>query len=365
MAQDNVSAAKKPWYRSEWCIVVVSLVVWPIGIPFLMARWAFRSNLGKSEKRFLYIGSAILAVFLVGTLAQEDIDPAPVPEKIVAEQGSVASPREKQMLIEAEMAAKSQDEASVVMNRELQPITEPTPSPDAPLVEPNYYRISRVVDGDTIDVVIEGVTERVRLVGIDTPETVDPRKSVECFGKEASAEMTRLVSGVSVALLTDSKSSDRDVYGRLLRYVTLQNGTDVNAALIKNGYAYAYTKYPFDRMEEFKGYEAAARVGKKGLWADGVCVTKQPESVAPTPAPAAAPVTAPTPAPTPVSAVQPVSQPASGEIDCSADTYNCGTFKTHTEAQNVYDYCMKMVGKDVHKLDGSDNDGLACEGLPN
>ena len=122
---------------------------------------------------------------------------------------------------------------------------------------------TRVVDGDTI-IITNG--ERVRLIGVDTPETKHPRKPVEYYGKEATAFTNRMVSGKVVKLKYDQQR--RDKYGRLLAYVYLMDGTFLNAEKIKQGYGYAYTKFPFKYLEEFRQYEKEAREAKRGLWAD-------------------------------------------------------------------------------------------------
>lgn len=127
--------------------------------------------------------------------------------------------------------------------------------------------VSETIDGDTVKL-SDG--NKVRILGIDTPETVDPRKAVQCFGKEASAKMKELVSGKKVILLVDSSQGDKDKYGRLLRYIYLDN-VDIGAAMIQEGYAYAYLKYPTSKTEEYKVLEAQAREGKKGLWAENTC----------------------------------------------------------------------------------------------
>jgi micrococcal nuclease len=128
-------------------------------------------------------------------------------------------------------------------------------------------RVVRVVDGDTIKVKIGRRTETVRLIGIDTPETVDPRRPVEYFGRKASAFVKRMADGEQVQLEPDPECSNRDKYRRLLRYVYLDDGTLLNAAIIAQGYGFAYTKYPFSRMEEFRRLERAARTKGRGLWA--------------------------------------------------------------------------------------------------
>ena len=135
--------------------------------------------------------------------------------------------------------------------------------------------VVRVVDGDTIVVGTGGTEEKVRLIGIDTPETVDPRKPVQCFGKEASDEAKRLMTGGQVKLVSDTTQSDRDTYGRLLRYVYLQDGTFVNKKMIEEGFAYEYTYHvPYQFQTEFKSAQALAQKEKRGLWADGVCEEK-------------------------------------------------------------------------------------------
>jgi micrococcal nuclease len=133
----------------------------------------------------------------------------------------------------------------------------PSPEPTKPLT------CSRVVDGDTIHL-SDG--RKVRLIGVDTPETVHPSKPVERFGKEASAYTKALVEGKEVVLDYDQEKTDK--YGRTLAYVYLKDGTHVNAAIIQNGYGFAYTKYPFKYMEQFRNLERIAREQKKGLWAD-------------------------------------------------------------------------------------------------
>lgn len=125
----------------------------------------------------------------------------------------------------------------------------------------NVVRVTRVIDGDTIE--IEG-GERVRYIGIDTPETVDPRKSVQCFGVEASAKNKEMVLGKMVRLEKDR--TDRDKYHRLLRYVWVDDVL-VNLELVKQGFAYSYS-YPPDIQYQDRLVRAQqeAREAKRGLW---------------------------------------------------------------------------------------------------
>jgi micrococcal nuclease len=120
----------------------------------------------------------------------------------------------------------------------------------------------RVIDGDTIE--LEG-GERVRLIGVDTPETVDPRRPVQYFGKEASAFTRRLAEGRTVRLEFGDETFDR--YQRTLAYVYLPDGTFLNAEIIRQGYGFAYTRFPFRYQEEFVRLERQAREEHRGLWA--------------------------------------------------------------------------------------------------
>lgn len=129
-------------------------------------------------------------------------------------------------------------------------------------------RCVRVVNGDTIEFSIAGRTEKVRLIGVDTPETVHPDKPVERFGREASAFTKRMAEGQPVRLEVDADTLDRDRYGRLLRYVFLPDGKLLNTEIIAQGYGFAYTKYPFTKMEEFRRLGRGARENGRGLWAE-------------------------------------------------------------------------------------------------
>lgn len=132
---------------------------------------------------------------------------------------------------------------------------------------PGYYSVSRFVDGDTIDVNMDGKTETVRFIGIDTPETHKPNTPVQCFGPEAANKTKNIIGSQKVRLQADSLDTNRDRYGRLLRYVYLADGTLVDKVLIEQGYGFAYTQFPFEKSEEFKSAEEYAKTTKKGLWA--------------------------------------------------------------------------------------------------
>lgn len=144
----------------------------------------------------------------------------------------------------------------------LAPATTPAASPDTPgETTQTGYLVTKVVDGDTIE--IEG-GEKVRLIGIDTPETVDPRRPVGCFGPEASQTTKSLLEGKRVSFETDL--TDRDKYNRLLRYVWVNN-LFVNEYLVREGLAKSYS-YPPDTKYQglFEASEIEARESKRGMW---------------------------------------------------------------------------------------------------
>jgi micrococcal nuclease len=142
--------------------------------------------------------------------------------------------------------------------------------------------VERVVDGDTIVVRITGrvdgpgagnaqigASHSVRLTGIDTPESVDPRRAVECFGQEAADAAAALLEGRQIRMVVDVEESDQ--YDRLLRYIYV--GSEMaNARLVVNGYAHAYTYPPNIRHAQLLvALEKAARLGDTGLWGPGTC----------------------------------------------------------------------------------------------
>jgi micrococcal nuclease len=128
------------------------------------------------------------------------------------------------------------------------------------------YVVERVIDGDTL---LLRNAERVRLIGVDTPETKHPNKPVEYFGREATAFTKRMVEGKQIRLEYDQANAHlghKDRYGRTLAYVFLKDGTLLNAEIIRQGYGHAYTAYPFERMAEFRRLENEARKQRQGLW---------------------------------------------------------------------------------------------------
>ncbi len=184
----------------------------------------------------------------------------------------------------------------------------------------NYYKVTYVVDGDTLDI---DTGERVRLICIDTPERG------EYYYSEAKDYLKSLTLNKEVKLEKDISETDR--YGRLLRYIYLEDGSFVNELLVENGYAKAYPYSPDTTLcPQIQSAESEAKNNNLGIWAEQQ-EEEEPEQT--------------------------------GDIICSYNAYNCGDFQTHAEAQNVFDYCKNLGKGDIHQLD-RDDDELVCESLP-
>lgn len=129
--------------------------------------------------------------------------------------------------------------------------------------------VVRVVDGDTIEVILRGpdsVQEMIRLIGVDTPETKHPQLPVQFYGPEATAFVESLCSQSLVKLHYQGTGPRRGVYGRLLVYVELASGKILNEEIVREGFGYSYTKYPHELTAKYDALQLEARVLKRGLW---------------------------------------------------------------------------------------------------
>jgi endonuclease YncB( thermonuclease family) len=200
--------------------------------------------------------------------------------------------------------------------------------------------VMRVVDGDTVVVRYQGRSDRVRLIGIDTPEVG------QCFAKEATSAMQTVAGRHTVRLVGDRTQARRDRYGRLLAYVVLPDGRDVGRELIKLGAAHVYVyDRPFTRLQSYRDAESGARNRSAGLW--GGCRAASP--VTTTTAPATTPTTT-----SPVGNCTPsypdvCIPPPPPDLDCGQIPFKGSRVR--------YD----VPSPDPHRFDG-DRDGIGCEG---
>lgn len=189
-----------------------------------------------------------------------------------------------------------------------------------------FYTVTQVVDGDTLKINLNGKAETLRLIGMDTPETVDPRKPVQCFGKEASNKAKELLAGKKISIESDSTQGDRDKYGRLLVYVRRDDGLFYNKHMIEQGYAHEYTyNLPYKYQTEFKAAQKAAQEALRGLWSPSACNGDTTQSVS-------------NPAPT----TQIQNAPTSGEQVTTQSPQTSGKFYTssyHTSTRYYPEAC--------------------------
>lgn len=154
------------------------------------------------------------------------------------------------------------------------PIDTPLPSieqdsRDRSLYHRKKFTVVKVVDGDTVDINMPSLSynsTRIRLLGVDTPETAKSPAGEMYFGKEASAFTKEMVLNKRVIVILDRMQKSRDKYGRLLAYLQLEDGKILNAELIAEGMAYKDTRFEHRDYEKYLELEATAKKNKKGLW---------------------------------------------------------------------------------------------------
>lgn len=212
-------------------------------------------------------------------------------------------------------------------------IKESTP-PSAAKTE--LYTVLSVTDGDTIRIDYNGTNTPLRIIGIDTPETVDQRTTVQCFGRESSDYLKTKLTGKQVSIESDPTQSDRDKYNRLLRYVYL-DGEDVGLSIIANGYGHEYTyNIPYQKQSEYKKAEKSAESNNLGLWSPSTCNGNTSKQATTTSEQTAEPTSTPTPAPAPTPIT---STPAPETTQCliKGNINNKGERIYHLPGQQYYD----------------------------
>ena len=239
--------------------------------------------------------------------------------------------------------------ARIVAVASATPTAEPTPIPEptfGPIGQTTEATVVRITDGDTIVVAYGGQEYKVRYIGMDSPETVDPSSPIQWMGPQATAANAALVAGKTVFLEKDV--SEVDGFDRLLRYVWLTNGTAwtlVNLELVRQGVASAKS-YPPDTQYDalYLVAQTEAHRSALGLWG--------PAPEPPTPAPTPEPVIVPfvEPEPEPASKCHPSYDPC---LPIVADM-NCPAVRAMGAAP------VKVIGPDEYRLD-SDHDGRGCE----
>lgn len=223
------------------------------------------------------------------------------------------------------------------------------PAPPQPTGNRFAATVVRVVDGDTLEVTFAGRKETIRMLLIDTPETVHPDKPVQPFGPEASALVKGLMPAGST-IEVEKDVSERDKYGRYLAYVYV-GGKSVQELLLEKGLArVAYVYAPNVKyVDRYRAIQAKAQAAGVGIWSVENYVTAEGFSAGAKGTGSGATAPAPPPPPT--------------AYDPNGPDRDCSDFTTQAEAQAFYE-AAGGPAKDPHKLDGSDRDGRVCETLP-
>ncbi|WP_226582103.1 thermonuclease family protein [Halobacillus litoralis] len=279
-----------------------------------------------------------------------------------SERAAVDEPDEIETEIEAESTADKEPEAEEEKQIDDNKPSSTEEKPDDEEKEKSEDDLTaatvvNIVDGDTIDIKLNGKKERVRLLLVDTPETKHPDLPTQKFGPEASAFTTSTLSGKEVKVEYDGPKYDK--YDRLLAYIWV-DGENFNQTLLEEGlarYAYEYDP-PYEHAEEMKEAQAEAKAAERGVWSIDGYVTdegfkvEEKKEVAKSPEP---------------SDSEPSTPEESSEPDLKYNPFgpdrDCGDFDTHAQAQAFY-IAAGGPGSDPHRLDGHDSDGLACESLP-
>lgn len=251
---------------------ILGLVILPNTIVYAVA--AFTSYKLIEKKTWKYVAVSVLSVitFFSGILWIAGDTPQPATNNNEVE---VTTPQtnEQSEVVPVATTTEAASANQEGQDDDVDTNTESTPAaPTAPVESASTYVVVEVVDGDTVKLSMNGTTETVRLIGIDTPESVHPTEPVECFGVEASNRAKQLLSGKQVQFETDSSQDTRDRYGRLLGYIILPDGRNFNKVMIEEGYAYEYTyDKAYKYQAEFKAAQISAEANKRGLWASGAC----------------------------------------------------------------------------------------------
>lgn len=254
-------------------ILLISLVCLVLGLirPAIFTK-LFRDKPKKKQIGVLFGVLIFISIIVIGASpapeGSQDIKPEPVAERVETpvstpvEENIPTTEPEKTSIEPVLPAPSPTEEQSSVTQPEVK--QEPNSAQNSAR---DLFQVTEVVDGDTIKVSTIGT---LRLIGMDTPETKDPRKPVQCFGREASNKAKELLSSKKVYLEYDP-ANKIDKYGRTLAYVYREDGLFYNAEMIKQGFAHSYVQFPHPRLDEFNTYQQEARENNRGFWAANTC----------------------------------------------------------------------------------------------
>jgi len=225
----------------------------------------------------LVIGLGLTGLFATGPTEEENLS-EPIAITPVREQAEQASTTISD-IVEVEIVEKQEVPNQVVKKDVEKPLQKTNSAPTIKPVEietkpptvqsVQLHRVISVVDGDTVKVSIDGKTESIRIIGIDTPEI---GSRLECFGNEAKQNAEKLLNGKHVEVIMDPTQGDRDKYGRLLAYLQVSGQFDFGEQMVKQGYAHEYTyNLPYKNQSTYKNAQSVAERIGRGLWSPNTC----------------------------------------------------------------------------------------------
>lgn len=267
------------WFRAQrvWVQVILWFVFWgPLAAAWLARRGGCLS-LGLS------VVPVLLWLSVIGASLPSGVIENPTPTPTVGEKAAanISTPASRATQPAAPPTPRPSPTAGPTPTPIPTPTAQPTPTP----VQLVSAMVVEIVDGDTIKVLLNGQIVTVRLIGVDTPETVDPRQPVQCYGREAAQFTTNMIRRANNRVLLERDVSETDRYGRLLRYVWLEHPDGrrmLNYELVAQGYAQVVT-YPPDvkYADVFVQLQREAREQRRGLW--GACGEFGVPAATPTP----------------------------------------------------------------------------------
>lgn len=278
--------ARGIWYIAKYfAIIIYYLVAWPIVLVVYLWR---RGGLYRVASMLLFIIiviSAIISLIISPSVTPRTTTRATDMPLVSATAEATNQPTATQVAATATPLPTTTREATAIPTVQptvvptTRPASGPQPLPTSSLTsgitrpaDTIPARVIRVIDGDTVVVSINDEETRLRLIGIDTPESVDPRKPVECFGIEASAYTKSLLLSKNVYLERDPSQDETDRYDRLLVYLWIDDTTLFNHKIIADGYAFEYTyQIPYQYQTLFKEAQQDARTNQYGLWSPSTC----------------------------------------------------------------------------------------------
>lgn len=326
--------------------ILFGLAIWPLSLGVLIA-WLIYKKIGNKKIRYGLVVAVLLPAFLINSVWTKALFSSDSYKNSPKTQSTQNSTPSSSPLGEVSGIQTSQGPiATLTATSSISPTPTPTSTPNPTSMSApkgmQEVKVDFVVDGDTIKVLINGNVETIRLIGIDTPETVDPRKPVQCFGREASNKAKEILNNQIVYLESDPTQGERDKYQRLLRYVWLGDNTNFNKLMILEGYAHEYTyAVPYKYQTEFKQAEKEAEESSRGLWSPNTCSGNTTQAVY----------------------QQTVTQSAPANVSNTSGSYSCDCSKTCEQISSCAEAQYQLNTCSCKQRD-ADHDGIACDRTP-